>query len=148
MDLKQTIQNDVKSALKAGEKLRLGTLRMLMAAIKQREVDERISLDDSAILGVVEKLVKQRLEAATQFRAGNRPELEEKELAEADILRSYLPEPLDASELDALIDEVIAETGASSMKDMGRVMAGVKERAAGRADMSQVSGQVKSRLGS
>ena len=146
MHLRDSIQDDVKSALKAGEKLRVATLRMLMAAIKQREIDERITLDDSAVLALVEKLVKQRVEAATQFAAGNRPDLEEKELAEADMLRDYLPEPLGPAELQALIDAIIEETGASSMKEMGRVMALMKERAAGRADMGQVSSQVKERL--
>ena len=146
MNLRDSIQDDVKSALKAGDKLRVATLRMLMAAIKQREIDERITLDDSAVLSLVEKLVKQRVEAATQFAAGNRPDLEEKELAEADMLRDYLPEPLGPAELQALIDAVIEETGASSMKEMGRVMALMKERAAGRADMGQISSQVKERL--
>lgn len=132
--------------MRAGEKTRLTTLRMVMAAIKQREVDERIELDDAAVTTVLEKMVKQRKESVQQFAAAGRQELADKEQAEIELLRSYLPEPLDDAALAAIIDEVMAATGASSMQDMGRVMGAVKKAAAGRADMGKVSALVKQRL--
>jgi uncharacterized protein YqeY len=146
MALKDQILADIKSAMRAGEKDRLVTLRMLSAAIKQHEVDSRSEVADTDTLRIVEKLVKQRREAATQYQDANRAELADKELAEADILQAYLPEPLDDAALDALIDEAIAAAGATSPRDMGKVMAAVKARAQGRADMGQVSQRVKARL--
>ncbi len=147
MSLKDQIQDDMKSAMKAGEKARLGTIRMLLAAIKQREVDERTPTTDTHVLAIVQKLIKQRREAAAQFAGAGRSDLETRELAEADILSAYLPKQLDAAELAALIDEAIATTGASGIRDMGKVMAALRERAQGRADMGQLSSQVKARLG-
>lgn len=147
MDLKLRLQNDIKTAMRGGDKLGLITLRMLSAAIKQREIDERIVLDDAQVLAVVEKLIKQRREAATQYEAGNRPDLAAKELAEIALLQAYLPEPLSEAELDALIERALAETGAASIKDMGRIMAALKPAIQGRADMAIVSARVKGRLG-
>lgn len=147
MDLKLRLQNDIKTAMRGGDKLGLITLRMLSAAIKQREIDERIVLDDAQVVAVVEKLIKQRREAATQYEAGNRPDLAAKELAEIALLQAYLPEPLSEAELDALIEGALAETGAASIKDMGRIMAALKPAIQGRADMAIVSARVKGRLG-
>lgn len=147
MDLKLRLQNDIKTAMRGGDKLGLITLRMLSAAIKQREIDERIVLDDAQVVAVVEKLIKQRREAATQYEAGNRADLAAKELAEIVLLQAYLPEPLSEAELDALIEAALAETGAASIKDMGRIMAALKPAIQGRADMAIVSARVKGRLG-
>ncbi len=146
MSLKQRITDDVKQAMRAGHKSRLKILRMITAAIKQREVDERIELDEAQVLAVVEKMIKQRRESAEQYRAGDRPELAEVEEAEIVILQDYLPEPLSDAELQQVIDEAIAEAGASSMADMGKVMGLIKDRVQGRADMGQVSGKVRGRL--
>ena len=147
MDLKLRLQNDIKTAMRGGDKLGLITLRMLSAAIKQREIDERIVLDDAQVVAVVEKLIKQRREAATQYEAGNRADLAAKELAEIVLLQAYLPEPLTEAELDTLIEGTLAETGAASIKDMGRIMAALKPVIQGRADMAIVSARVKGRLG-
>lgn len=147
MDLKSRLQDDIKTAMRGGNKEKLLTLRMFSAAIKQREVDERITLDDTQVLAVVEKLIKQRREAATQYEAGNRPELAAKELSEAAVLQSYLPEPISETDLDALIDAAVLEEGATGIKDMGRVMAILKPAIQGRADMAMVSGRLKNRLG-
>ncbi len=136
----------MKTALKGGEKERLMTIRMLLAAIQQKEVDGRIELDDVQIIGVAEKLIKQRRESADLYRKAEREELAAKEESEILILKAYLPEPLGDTELAALIDEVIRETGASSIKDMGQVMGRIKARAQGRADMAKVSPQVRARL--
>ena len=146
MSLKQRIIDEVKQAMRAGDKSRLKILRMVTAAIKQREIDERIELDDAQVLAVVEKMIKQRRESAEQYRAGDRPELAEVEEAEIVILQEYLPEPLSDEELSRVIDEAIAEAGASSMADMGKVMGLIKGRVQGRADMGKVSGQVRGRL--
>ena len=146
MSLKSNIQDDVKHAMKAGDKARVKVLRMLTAAIKQREVDERIELDDTQILAVVDKMVKQRRESIEQYQAGNRPELAEIEQAEIDILAAFLPEPLSETELNALIDQAIADTGATAMSDMGSVMGKLKTHVQGRADMKQVSASVRSKL--
>lgn len=146
MALKEKIQDDVKVALRAGDKMRVSTLRMLVAAIKQREVDERIEADDALVLQITEKLIKQRREAAKQYAEAGREELEAKELDEARMLQAYLPEPLAAEELAALIDEVIGETGAETLRDMGKVMNALRERAQGRADMGELSKQVKAKL--
>jgi uncharacterized protein YqeY len=147
MTLRERITEEMKAAMRSGDKDRLGLIRMLQAAIKQREVDERITLDDTQTLSVVEKMVKQRRESVVQFEAGGRADLAEKENAEISILSSYLPTQLDAAELDALIQGAIAESGASSIKDMGKVMAVVKGKAAGRADMGAVGARVKALLG-
>lgn len=147
MDLKSRLQDDIKTAMRGGNKEKLLTLRMFSAAIKQREVDERITLDDTQVLAVVEKLIKQRREAATQYEAGNRPELAAKELSEAAVLQSYLPEPISETDLDALIDAAVLEEGATGIKDMGRVMAILKPAIQGRADMAMVSSRLKKRLG-
>ena len=146
MALKERITEDMKTAMRAGDKDRLGVIRMLQAAIKQREVDERITLDDAAVLAVLEKMVKQRREAIAQFEAGGRADLAAKENQEIDVLKVYLPEPLSEAELAALIDSAITATGAASIKDMGKVMAAVKADAAGRADMGAVSALIKQRL--
>ncbi|MCH8958549.1 MAG: GatB/YqeY domain-containing protein [Proteobacteria bacterium] len=147
MPLRSDIEHDMKTALKGGEKERLMTIRMLLAAIQQKEVDERIELDDVQIIGVTEKLIKQRRESADLYRKAEREELAAKEESEILILKAYLPEPLGAAELATLIDQVIRETGASGIKDMGQVMGRIKARAQGRADMAKVSQQVRARLG-
>ena len=137
----------MKAALKGGEKERLVTIRMLLAAIQQIEIDERIELNDAQVIAVAEKLVKQRRESAGLFRQGGREELATQEESEILILKAYLPKPMSDADLAALIDEVIRESGASSVKEMGQVMGQIKARAQGRADMSKVSQQVRSRLG-
>ena len=144
--LKQTLTDDMKTAMKAGDKSRLAVIRMALAAIKQREVDERIELDDAATLAVIEKMVKQRRESISQYEKGGRPELAAAEAAEIEVLQVYLPEPLGDDELAAIIEEAITETGAESMRDMGKVMGKVKAAAAGRADMAKVSATIKARL--
>lgn len=146
MTLKERIMEDMKSSMRSGEKDRLGLIRMLQAAIKQREVDERITLDDTQVLSVIEKAIKTRRESVVQFEAGNRPDLVAKEAAEIALLQGYLPAQLSAEEIDALIKAAISDTGAASVKDMGKVMAAVKSQAAGRADMSAVSARIKALL--
>lgn len=146
MSLKNRISDEVKQAMRAGDKPRLKTLRMVTAAIKQREVDERIELDDAQVLAVVEKMIKQRRESAEQYRSGNRPELAEAEEAEIAILEDYLPEQLSESEIEAAVDEAIKEAGATDMSGMGQVMGLLKSRVQGRADMSKVSALVRQRL--
>lgn len=148
MPLKDRISDDVKQAMRAGDKPRLTTLRMITAAIKQREVDERVEVDEAGVLAIVEKMIKQRRESAEQYRAGNRPELAEAEDSEIEILQSYLPEPLSEAELDQVIDQAIAEVGASDVSAMGQVMGLVKARVQGRAEMREVSGRVRARLAS
>jgi uncharacterized protein len=147
MALRERITEDMKSAMRAGDKERLGTIRLALAAIKQREVDERITLDDPQVLGVLEKMIKQRREAITQFASGGRADLVSKETAEIGVLQAYLPAQMNAAEIDALIAAAIAATGASSIKDMGKVMAAVKPKAQGRADMGAVSARIKQKLG-
>ena len=147
MTLKERIQEDMKHAMRAAEKERLATVRLILAAIKQREVDERIALDDAQVLGVLEKMVKQRKESVVQFQAGNRPDLVEKESAEITLLQGYMPSQLSDADVDALIGEAIASTGASSIKDMGKVMGIVKGKAQGRADMAAVGAKIKAKLG-
>jgi len=146
MSLKERITEDMKTAMRSGDKERLGQIRMLQAAIKQREVDERITLDDTQVMAVLEKMIKQRREAITQFEAGGRADLAAKEATEITLLQTYLPEQLSAAELEALVAAAIAETGAATIKDMGKVMALVKGRAAGRADMGAVGALIKSKL--
>jgi uncharacterized protein YqeY len=137
----------MKQAMRSGDKARLGVIRMALAAIQQREVDERTSLDDVALLGVIEKMIKQRRESVEQYRAGGREDLAGKEAAEIEVLGNYLPEPLGEAEIAALIDAAIAESGAKKMQDMGRVMALLRTRAQGRADMGVLSARVKAKLG-
>jgi uncharacterized protein YqeY len=144
--LKQRLQQDMKTALKAGDKDRLGTIRLIHAAIKQREIDERIELDDQAVLAVLEKMVKQRRDSLAQYQQAGREDLAAKEAAEIDICQSYLPEPLSEAELDACIAAAIAETGATSMREMGQVMGRIKPQVQGRADMGALSTRVKQRL--
>ena len=133
--------------MRAGEKERLGVIRMITSAIKQREVDERISLDDAQVLSVLEKMIKQRKESLVQFQAGNRPDLVDKESAEIALLQSYMPSQLSDGEIDALITDAIAATGAASIKDMGKVMGIIKAKAQGRADMAAVGAKIKAKLG-
>jgi hypothetical protein len=147
MALKDRITDEMKAAMKAGDKERLGTIRLALAAIKQREVDERITLDDAQVLVVLDKMIKQRREAITQFQAGGRADLVAKETAEIGVLQSYLPAPLSEAELDELIAQSIAAAGATSIKDMGKVMALVKPKAQGRADLGAVSARIKQKLG-
>jgi uncharacterized protein YqeY len=146
MTLKERITEDMKASMRAGEKERLATIRLIQAAIKQREVDERITLDDAQVLAVLEKMVKQRKEAITQFEAGGRADLVAKESAELTLLQGYLPAQMSPAELDALIAEAISATGAASLKDMGKVMAAIKAKAQGRADMGSVSARIKQKL--
>ena len=146
MSLADTLKQDMKDALRAGDKERLSVLRMALAAVKQREVDSRETLTDEAVTALIEKMIKQGRDALQQFEAAGRAELAAKEAAEIAILQSYLPEPLDPAALDALIAEAIAATGATSMKDMGRVMALIKDRAAGRVDMATVNVRVRAAL--
>jgi hypothetical protein len=146
VSLKARIQEDMKSALRSGEKARLGVIRMLLAAIKQREVDERTETTDPITLQIIEKLIKQRRESATQFAAGQRPDLETRELAEIEVLQAYMPVALAPAEIDQLVDQAISETGAATMKDMGRVMATLRASAQGRADFALLSERVKARL--
>ena len=147
MSLKNQITEDMKSAMKAGDKDRLKTVRLIMAAIKQVEVDKRVELDDAGVLAVLDKMVKQRRDSVTQFEKGGREDLAAIEKAEIEVLADYLPEQLSAEELAALVDEVIVATGAEGMRDMGKVMGQIKAKAAGRADMGAVSAAVKERLG-
>jgi uncharacterized protein YqeY len=147
MSLKARITEDMKAAMRSGEKDRLSCIRMLQAGIKQREVDERIELDDAQVLAVIDKMIKQRKESVTQFQAGNRADLVAKESAEIELLSTYLPAQLGAAELDAMIKDAIASTGAASMKDMGKVMGLLKPKVQGRTDMGALSARIKSALG-
>ncbi len=146
MPLKERITEDMKGAMRAGEKERLGTIRLILAAIKQREVDERITLDDSQVLAALEKMIKQRKESIAQFESGGRADLVAKEQAELAVLQVYLPAQMSEAEIDALITEAVAATGASSIKDMGKVMGIVKAKAQGKADMGAVSARIKQKL--
>jgi uncharacterized protein len=147
MALKERITEDMKTAMRAGDKNRLATIRLALAAIKQREVDERITLDDGQVLAVVEKMIKQRREAIVQFESGGRADLVAKEKAEIAVLQGYLPAQMSDAEIDALIAEAITATGAASVKDMGKVMGYVKPKAQGRADMGAVSARIRQKLG-
>ena len=146
MSLKERITEDMKSAMRGAQKVRLGTVRMIMAAIKQREVDERVSLDDAQVLAVINKMVKQRRESIASFEAGGRADLAAKEAAEIALLQAYLPAQLSASEIDSCISAAINSTGATSIKDMGKVMGVLKGELAGRADMGAVSARIKQKL--
>jgi len=147
MTLKERITEDMKTAMRSGEKDRLAVIRLLQAAIKQREVDERITLDDAQITSVLEKMIKQRKESIVAFEKGARADLVAKETAEITVLQPYLPAQLSDADLDALIAEAIASTGAASIKDMGKVMGVVKGKAAGKADMGAVGARIKAKLG-
>ncbi len=147
MSLKRQITDDMKIAMKAGDKGRLTPIRAMLAAIKQVEIDTRTELDDGAVIGVIDKMIKQRRDSIAQFEQGAREDLAAIERSEIDVLEAYLPERISDAELDALIAELIAATGAETMRDMGKVMAAIKSRAAGRADMSVVGARVKARLG-
>jgi uncharacterized protein YqeY len=141
------INDDVKAAMKAKDKPRLGVLRLITAAIKQREVDEQITLNDEQVLAVLEKMVKQRKDSITQYEKAGRDELAQQEAFEIGIIQDYMPEQLSDAEIDALISEAISSSGAESMKDMGKVMGLLKPKLAGRADMGAVSAKIKAKLG-
>lgn len=146
--IKQRIEEDMKAALRAKDKDRLGTLRLVLAAIKQREIDDRTSLSDGEILGVLEKMIKQRRDSISQFEQAGRQELADKEAAEVAVIQEYLPAPLSEAAIDAAIAEAIVRSGATSPQDMGKIMALLKARLQGRADMALVSRKVKAKLAS
>jgi uncharacterized protein YqeY len=146
--LKDRIQDDMKTALRAKDKQRLGAIRLILAAIKQREVDERIELSDVQTLAVLEKMIKQRRESLAQYQSAGREDLAAQESFEIELIQAYLPAPLSDADLDVLIANAIAVTGAQSVRDMGKVMALIKDQAQGQADMAMVSAQVKARFGS
>jgi Uncharacterized conserved protein len=146
MTLRQQLTEDMKTAMRAGDKHRLGVIRLMLAAVKQREVDERIELDDIQVLATLEKMLKQRRDSVSQFDAAGREDLSAIERAEMAVIETYLPAKLGDAEIDALVAEAIGATGASSARDMGKVVAAVKEKAAGRADMAVVSARIKARL--
>ena len=145
-ELKARLQADMKTAMKAREKERLGTIRLALAALKQREVDDRIELDDSMVLSIIDKMVKQRRDSLAQFEAADREDLAAQERLEIDILLGYLPRQLSESEVEALVEAAVANTGAASMKEMGAVMGVLRPQVQGRADMQMVSAKVKTRL--
>ena len=146
MTLKQQITEDMKTAMKSGEKTRLGVIRLILSAIKQREVDERIEMDDTQVLVILDKMVKQRRDSITQFDAANRKDLSDIEKVEMDIIQVYLPQALSNDEVNALIEDAISSTGATTMREMGKVMGMLKPKMQGRADMGKVSGLIKQRL--
>ena len=146
-DLKLRIQEDIKSAMRARDRARLGALRQVSAAIKQREVDERVTLDSPGIVAVLQKMLKQRRDSLAQFESAGRDDLASQEAFEIELIEAYMPAPLSQQEIRALIAGALAETGAGSMKDMGRVMAWLKPRVQGRADMKQLSASVREKLG-
>jgi uncharacterized protein YqeY len=146
MSLKLRLTDDMKAAMKGGDKPRLDVIRLVNAAIKQREVDERITVDDAAVLAVLEKMLKQRRDSVTQYTAAGRQDLADQELFEIGVIEAYLPAKMDDAELAALTDAAVAESGATGPKDMGKVMGLVKARAAGRADMGKVSEIIKAKL--
>jgi uncharacterized protein len=146
VSLKERITEDMKASMRSGDKERLAGIRLILAAIKQREVDERIQLDDTQVLAVLDKMIKQRRESITQFEAGGRADLVAKESAELAVLQSYLPAQLSAAEVESAIRAAIASTGATSMKDMGKVMAAVKPQVQGRTDMGALSARIKGLL--
>jgi uncharacterized protein len=145
--LKQRIQEDMKAAMKAGDKPRLGAVRLILAAIKQREVDERVEMDDTQVLAILDKMVKQRRDSITQYVAANREDLAAVERFEIEVCQGYLPQALTGDEIAALIDAAMATTGAAGMKDMSKVMAQLRPQVQGRADMGAVSALIKQRLG-
>ena len=145
--LKDQIQDAMKTAMKGGDKERLAVIRLIMSAMKQVEVDERIELDDARVLGILDKMVKQRRESISQFKSGGREDLADKEQAEIDIISDFLPQALSEDEIETIISKAISDTGAASMKDMGKVMGIVKPQITGRADVGAVSQKIKSLLG-
>ena len=147
MSLKPRITEDMKAAMRAKDAPRLGAIRLLQAAIKQREVDERVELEDTHVIEVIEKMLKQRRDSISQYEAANRADLADVEKYEVSVLQEYLPQPLSEAEIAQLLDKAVAETGASGVKDMGKVVAAVKPQVVGRADMGKVSGLIKARLG-
>ncbi|HWH41247.1 MAG TPA: GatB/YqeY domain-containing protein [Usitatibacter sp.] len=147
MALREQLNEDMKAAMKAREAEKLAALRLLLAAVKQREVDERITLDDAQLVAVIEKMIKQRKDSIAQYEKAARQDLADKEKFEISVLEGYLPQQLSQAEVDAAVAEAIASTGAKSAADMGKVMGVLKPKLAGRADMGKVSGLVKSRLG-
>jgi uncharacterized protein YqeY len=146
ISLKQRIQDDMKTAMKAGDKQRLGVIRLILAAVKQREVDERIQLDDAQVVAVLDKMLKQRRDSIAQYADAGRADLADAESAEVAVIQDYLPKALTETEIDAMIEQAMAETSASAIGDMGKVMAALKPWMQGRADMAAVSARVKSRL--
>jgi len=146
MSLKTKLTDDMKTAMKSGDKDRLGVIRLVNAAIKQREVDERIQLDDAQVLSVLEKMLKQRRDSVTQFEAAARNDLADKEKFEIGVIQDYMPQQMTAEEVDAAVGAAIAESGATSAKDMGKVMGAVKPKVAGRTDMGKLSELVKAKL--
>lgn len=146
MSLKAQISEDMKNAMRAKDSARLGTIRLLQAAIKQREVDERIELDDTAVIAVIEKMLKQRRDSIAAYESANRTDLADVEKFEASVLQTYLPQQLTEDEIKAVLEKVVTETGASGIKDMSKVMAAIKPLVAGRADMGKISGLIKARL--
>ena len=146
--LTQQIRDDMKAAMKGGDKPRLGVIRLILAAVKQKEVDERIELNDEQVLAILDKMVKQRRDSITQYEDARRTELADQEKFEITIIQDYLPEQLDEASILEMIDEAIAQTGASSMKDMGKLMGILKPKLQGRADMGQASGLIKQKLSS
>ena len=147
MSLRDQINQDMKAAMRSRDEARLSAIRMLWAAIQRREVDERIQLDDAQVIAVIEKLVKQGRESIEQYMKGGRPELADKESGEIAVFQAYLPQQLSEAEIDKLVTEAVAATGASSVKDMGKVMGVLKPKLQGRADMGQVGSKVKNKLG-
>ena len=147
MSLKDRVQDDMKAAMRAKDKQCLGAIRLILAAIKQREVDERIELNEAQTLAVLEKMIKQRRESLAQYQSAGRADLAAQEAFEIDLIQAYLPAPLSEAELDALIVHAIAATGAQSVRDMSKVMAAIRDQAQGRADMAAVSARVKARFG-
>ncbi|SDD33820.1 GatB/YqeY domain-containing protein [Aquimonas voraii] len=147
MSLKQRLTDDMKAAMKGGDKERLAVIRLVNAAIKQREVDERIQLDDAQVLSVLEKMIKQRRDSVSQYEGAGREDLAAQERFEIEVIQAYMPQALGEAEIDALIEAAIAETGASSGRDMGKVVGALKPKVAGRADMGAVSARIKARLG-
>ncbi|MDH3934539.1 MAG: GatB/YqeY domain-containing protein [Xanthomonadales bacterium] len=146
MSLKDKLQQDMKAAMRAGEKRQLAVIRLINAAIKQREVDERIELDDQQVTAAIDKMAKQRRESIEQYEKAGRDDLADQEKFELEFLKSYLPEQLGEAEIDAMIEAAVTATGASSIKDMGKIMGQLKPKLAGRADMGAVSGKIKARL--
>ncbi len=146
-EIKETVLADIKACMKSGDKSRLGVLRLISSAVKQREVDERVDTDDTAMITILDKMAKQRRESIEQFNAAGRTDLADAEVAELEIIKTYLPEQLSEAEINELIEKTVADTGASSIRDMGKVMGVLKPELQGRADMSAVSGLIKSRLG-
>ncbi|PTU71684.1 GatB/YqeY domain-containing protein [Chromobacterium haemolyticum] len=146
MSLKQRISDDMKSAMKARESDKLAAIRLLLAAIKQKEVDERVELDDAGVVAVIDKMLKQRRDSISQYEAAQRQDLADKEKFEMDVLMAYMPQQLSAEEIDVLVAKAVADSSAAGMQDMGKVMGLLRPQLAGRADMAQVSASIKAKL--